>query len=68
MLLIHSERDRKEGEAMKYFLAILLLFVLCSCASRTKVLSNKTTGERWISVDNPKEFLSKEEQRFFNLK
>ncbi len=49
---------------MRLVLLIAALTALCGCATRNKVLFNKTTGPRWMSVDNPKEFLTDSELQF----
>ncbi len=49
---------------MKVIVLLLAVFTLCSCVTRNKVFFNKTTGSRWVSVDNPSEFLTDSELQF----
>ena len=49
---------------MNLFSIILMVFLISSCATRRKVFFNKTTGDRWITVDNSAEFLTTDENKF----
>lgn len=53
---------------MKMIALLVAVLALCSCVSRNKVLFNKTTSPRWVSVDNPNEFLTASELKFLGEK
>ncbi len=49
-------------------LFLSLIFLLSGCATRRKVLFNKQSGDRWITVDNASEFLTDKEKEFLKVK
>lgn len=53
---------------MKIILTLIFLSLISGCATRTKVYANKKSSDRWIKVDAPKDFLTAEELKFFNIK
>lgn len=51
-----------------FIITLLVLIFLSGCATRRKVLFNKQTGDRWITVDNASEFLTEKEKEFLKVK